>query len=253
MLTKKHKQCVTQYPVSIVHKKMKPYPNIQRPHFASGGLFFSFLFIMLAFVGCGESGSTSDGDTSRNLRESLTPRITSARLIDAQGNDIETQRVSGNTTITPREGQEIGFEISFIAGKNVSVEVIVNQYTPMDLAPESEPTFCEGFECPDPEKGEIPYYGEGIFYEFGSNHYFPIAPYDGPRRYSIPTDIEPDIVVTEDQFTEKETETHKEYFLQIKEYYTIDGPGYERMFRFQVEDSEGYISKDHIIYTSIPL
>jgi len=40
---------------------------------------------------------------------------------------------------------------------------------------------------------------------------------------------------------------------QIKDYYVIDCLGYERMFRFQVEDSDGYISKDHVIYTNIPL
>ncbi len=212
------------------------------------------LFVtLLAITGCGSDSSTSDADTSRNLRESIIPQITSARLIDAQGNDIETRMIDGNHTITPREGQQIGFELSFIASKNVAVEVIVNQYTPMDVKTVPEPTYCEGDGCPDPAKGEIPYYGEEIFYEFGSNQFFPIAPFDGPRRYSIPTNIEPDIVVTEDQFTEVETETHIEYFLQIKDYYIVDGPGYERMFRFQVEDSDGYISKDHIIYTNIPL
>ncbi|MBA4366850.1 MAG: hypothetical protein C0403_04350 [Desulfobacterium sp.] len=231
---------------------MKLYP-FQTKHSESASLLLYLFFTFLAITGCGSGSSTSDADTSRNLRESVTPQITSARLIDAQGNDVETQMIDGNLTITPREGQQIGFEISFIASKDVAVSVIVNQYTPMDIKTVPEPTYCEGLGCPDPEKGEIPYYGEEIFYEFGSNQFFPIAPFDGPRRYSIPTDIEPDIVVTEDQFTEVETETHIEYFLQIKDYYIVDGPGYERMFRFQVEDSEGYISQDHIIYTNIPL
>ena len=211
------------------------------------------LLLVLMVGGCSSSSSDSTSDTSRNLQGGIVPQITSARLIDSEGNDVETQIIDGNLIIMPRYGQQIGFEISFIASKDVAVTVIVNQYTPMDLRPAAEPTYCEGDGCPDPAKGEIPYYGEEIFYEFGSNHYFPVAPFDGPRRYSIPTDIEPDIVVTEDQYTEVETETHIEYFLQIMDYYIVDGPGYERMFRFQVEDSDGYISQDHIIYTNIPL
>jgi hypothetical protein len=234
-------------------KKMKLFPHIQKKHGDLKSLFLFLIFAVLTITGCGNSGTTSEGETSRNIRDRIAPQITSARLIDAQGNDIETQLIDGNTIITPKDGQRIGFEISFLAAKDVSVEVIVNQYTPMDLNPEPEESFCEGFGCPAPDKGEIPYSGEEIFYEFGNNNLFPISPFDGPRRYTIPSDIEPDIVVTEDQFTEVETETHKEYFLQIKTYYTIAGPGYERMFRFQVEDSEGYVSKDHIIYTNIPL
>ncbi len=249
MLQERHSR---KNPIKKYMEQMKLH-LFQKKHNKPANLLLCIFFIFLAITGCGSDSSTSDADTSRNFRESVTPKITSARLIDAQGNDVETKMIDGNITITPREGQQIGFEISFIASKDVAVSVIVNQYTPMDIKTVPEPIYCEGLGCPDPEKGEIPYYGEEIFYEFGSNQFFPITPFDGPRRYSIPTDIEPDIVVTEDQFTEVETETHIEYFLQIKDYYIVDGPGYERMFRFQVEDSEGYISQDHIIYTNIPL
>jgi hypothetical protein len=231
---------------------MKPY-TAKADHILYIFRYWCLLLIALMVAGCSSSSSSSDSDTSRNLQGGIVPQITSARLIDSEGNDLETRVEDGNLIIMPRYGQQIGFEISFIASKNVAVEVIVNQYTPMDLKPVGEPTYCEGDGCPDPSKGEIPYYGEEIFYEFGSNQYFPIEPFDGPRRYSIPTEIEPDIVVTEDQFTETETETHIEYFLQIKDYYIVDGPGYERMFRFQVEDGDGYISQDYIIYTNIPL
>ncbi|MFH2065041.1 MAG: hypothetical protein ABIK15_07580 [Pseudomonadota bacterium] len=231
---------------------MKPYPP-QKKQGNHIRLLLCLLYLFLTMSGCGSNSSSSDTDTSRNLQDGIAPQIISARLIDAQGNDIETRVIDGNTMITPSSGQQIGFELTFIASKDVAVEVIVNQYTPMDIKTAPEPTYCEGDGCPDPAKGEIPYYGEEIFYEFGSNQFFPITPFDGPRRYSIPTDIEPDIVVTEDQFTETEKEMYIEYFLQIKDYYIVDGPGYERIFRFQVEDSDGYISKDHIIYTNIPL
>jgi len=210
----------------------------------SNYLLFFIICLQFFLSGCGTSEDSYPGDTNRNFAAGIKPEIIDAKLIDENGNEIETQRIDGNFIITPREGQKIGFKIVFRTSKDVSAEVIVSQFTPTDLIPQGEPIFCEGLGCPDPEKGEISYYGEEIFSG---------TPYHGPRRYSVPPPpVDGEELDEEDYYVVEET-TYNEHYLKQRFYYTVDQLGYSRMFRFQVEDSAGYISRHLVLYTRIPL
>jgi hypothetical protein len=206
---------------------------------------YLFQICLLCFLGgCETGGYDYPGDTTRDFAPGIKPEILDAKLIDENGNEVETRVVDGNTIVMPRQGQKIGFTISFRTSKEVSAEVIVSQYTPMELVPVQEPVYCEGLGCPDPEKGEISYYGEEIFSG---------TPYQGPQRFDAPPQVEDGEALDEVEYQVTEEATYNEHYMKQKYYYTVDHLGNERMFRFQVEDSAGYISRHLVIYSRVPL
>ncbi len=208
-------------------------------------LLFFAIFLQFFLAGCGSEGGDYDGDFDRDFATGIKPEIIDATLIDENGDEIESQVINGNLVIMPREGQKIGFEIVFKTSRDVTAEVIVSQYTPMDLLYQEEPVYCdEGPECPDPEKGEISYYGEEIYSG---------TPYYGPQRFSVPTQPEGSEEIEDEDYDVTEEAQYNQHYLKIRFFYTVDQLGYDRMFRFQVEDSAGYISRHLIIYTKIPL
>jgi hypothetical protein len=207
-------------------------------------LFFFAICLQLFLTGCGTGEDSYPGDFDRDFATGIKPEIIDAKLLDENGNEVESQVIDGNRVIMPREGQKIGFEIVFRTLKDVSAEVIVSQFTPMDLIPQEEPIYCEGLGCPDPEKGEISYYGEEIFSG---------TPYNGPRRYSVPPQPEDGEELDEEDYYVIEEATYNEHYLKKRFYYTVDQLGYSRMFRFQVEDSAGYISRHLVLYARVPL
>ncbi|MFO7558059.1 MAG: hypothetical protein R6X10_04445 [Desulfobacterales bacterium] len=204
-------------------------------------LFFA-IFLQFFLAGCGTEGD----DYSGNFATGITPEIIDAALIDENGDEIKSQVINGNPVIMLREGQKIGFEIVFRTSRDVIAEVIVSQYTPMDLLYQEEPVYCDkGLECPDPEKGEIPYYGEELYSG---------TPYYVPQRFSVPTQPEGSEEIENEDYDVTEEAQYNRHYLKIRFFYTMDQLlGYDRMFRFQVEDSAGYISRHLIIYTKIPL
>jgi len=218
-------------------------------------LFFFTICLHFVLIGCDTEGGDYHGD-NREFAAGIKPEILDAKLIDEYGNEVETRVIDGNRVIMPKVGQKIGFEIQFRTSKKVTAEIIVSQYTQMNLIPQPEPVYCEEtecpdplecpepIECPDPEKGEISYYGEEIFSG---------TPYQGPQRYDIPPQPEGEGELDETDYHINVTSTYNEHYLKIRYYYTVDHLGYERMFRFQVEDSDGYISRHLVIYTKIPL
>jgi len=208
-------------------------------------LLFFVICLQLFFTGCGNGGDSYPGDTNRNFAAGIKPEIIDAKLIDENGNEIETQIIDGNEIITPQQGQKIGFEITFKTSSNVSAEVIVSQFRPMDIIFQEEPVYCEGLGCPDPEKGEIAYYGEEIFSG---------TPHQGPRRYSVPPQPEDGEKLSEEDYYVIEEATYDEHYMKKRFYFTFEGyAGYDRIFRFQVEDDAGYISRHLVIYTRVPL
>ena len=116
-------------------------------------LFFFAICLQFFLTGCGNSGDSYSGDFDREFAAGIKPEITDVNLIDENGNEVSSRMVDGNRIIEPQEGQKIGFKIYFKTSSNVTAEVIVSQFTPMDLIPQEEPVYCEGFGCPDPEKG----------------------------------------------------------------------------------------------------
>jgi hypothetical protein len=207
-------------------------------------LFFFAFCLQCLLTGCDTKGGDYPGDFNREFAEGTKPEILDAKLIDENGDEVYSEMIDGNRVIMPRMGQKIGFEIYFRTSHDVSSEVIVSQYTPMDLIAQEEPVYCEGLGCPDPEKGEIAYYGEEIFSG---------TPYVGPQRYDVPPLPEGGEELDEEDYYVIEKSTYNEHYLKIRYYYTVDKLGYDRMFRFQVEDSAGYISRNLVIYTKIPL
>jgi hypothetical protein len=215
--------------------------------------YFIFLAIFLPFLitGCDTSGDSDyPGDFNRDFATGIKPEIIGATLLDENGNEVYSEVIDGNRVIMPSQRQKIGFEIVFRTLKDVTAEVILSQYTPMDLLYQEEPVYCyEEFGCPDPEKGEISYYGEEIFSG---------TPYVGPQRYDVPPEpvneeeVDGEETGYENYDFEEEGNYLKHYF-RVPFYYTVDFLGYERMFRFQVQDSAGYISRHLVIYTKVPL